>query len=201
MFLNYWGRKRALAFLSCRRNNMSKQSCHHGRVRRTGFTIVECLLGLAISAVLLTAVAVAFNASIMNYRENEQMYQTINSARQALTRMTNEIRAAGYLPDPDDPLSQLSVPMGQPANQCQVWRPNGESITFEFRSTDQKLYLVTNGSRYVLCDNVTAATFNPIGDGGGGMDAKSVEISLTVRCGDFQRTLCAAATIRRNLAP
>ena len=179
---------------------MCKQSCHHGRVRWTGFTIIECLIGLAISVVLLTAVAVAFNASIMNYRENEQMYQTINSARQALTRMTNEIRAAGYLPDPDDPLSQLSVPMGQPANQCQMWRPNGECITFDFRSTDQKLYLVINGNRYVLCDNVTAATFTMMPTDNY-LDAKSVEISLTVRCGDFQRTLCAAAAIRRNLAP
>ena len=190
MFLNCWGRERALAFPSCRRNNMCKQSCHHGRVRWTGFTIVECLIGLAISVVLLTAVAVAFNASIMNYRENEQMYQTINSARQALTRMTSQLRTGD------------SIEPSAPANRCSFITAANEDITYEFRSTDQKLYLITNSNHreYVLCDNVTAATFTKtLTDNG--MDCKSIQISLTVRCGDFQRTLCAAAAIRRNLAP
>ncbi len=61
---------------------------------RRGFTVVECLIGLAISAILLAAVAAAFNASLTNYRENERMYVTMNNARQALTRMTSEIRTA-----------------------------------------------------------------------------------------------------------
>jgi prepilin-type N-terminal cleavage/methylation domain-containing protein len=171
---------------------MSERNCHSGRIAVTGFTIVECLIGLAISAVLLTAVAFAFNASIVNYRENEQMYQAVNSARQSLMRMTSQLRTGDRI-EPTDP-----------DNRCSFFTAANENITYEFRSADHKLYLITNSNHreYVLCDNVTAARFTKtLTDDGMGLDCKSVQISLTVHSGDFQRTLCAAAVIRRNLAP
>jgi hypothetical protein len=61
--------------------------------------------------VLLTAVAVAFNASIINYRENEDMFWSVNNARQALARMTSEIRI-GY------PVLVPPPPPPEPNNQC-----------------------------------------------------------------------------------
>jgi prepilin-type N-terminal cleavage/methylation domain-containing protein len=172
----------------------------HPSIRLPGFTIVECLISLAISAILLTALAVAFNAAVMNYRENEQMYQTINNARQALTRMTSQLRTAS--PDPTLEPHWAVDPL-EPDNRCTFHTPANESITYEFRSADGKLYLKTNadGHEYVLCNNVTAATFTktpttspPLGD------CKSVQISLTVRTGDYERTLAAAAVIRKNLS-
>jgi Tfp pilus assembly protein PilW len=157
-------------------------------------------VGLAISAILLAAVAVAFNASIINYGENERMYQTINNARQALTRMTSEIRTAGYSDGSTVPPTWYGVAHNTaPANQCVLYLPNHELITYRFSSADRKLYLVKNATndRYVLCDNVTGATFTTLTDNG--VDARSVQISLTVRNGNFERTLAAAAVIRRNL--
>ena len=76
---------------------VSERRQYGNSVRGRGFTLIECLMGLAISAILLVAVAVAFNASLTNYRENEDMFWAMNNARQALMRMTNEIRNAGYL--------------------------------------------------------------------------------------------------------
>jgi prepilin-type N-terminal cleavage/methylation domain-containing protein len=153
------------------------------------FTLVECLISLAISAILLTAMAVAFNASAINYRENEQMYQTINNARQALTRMTSQLRT-GYAVDPT-----------ATADQCNFFTAADEDITYEFRSADGKLYLITNddGNEYVLCNNVVNATFTKTAAADPN-DCKSVQISLTVRAGDFERTLSAATVIRRNLS-
>jgi len=169
---------------------MNRRQCHLCSKRTGAFTMVECLIALAISAVLLTAVAVAFNASIINYRENEKMYWTMNNARQALTRMTSQIRTASI------------VDLTAPSNQCNFFTGDAvpEDLTYEFRSADDALYLITNsdGSEYVLCDNVTAAAFSltPTDDG---MACKSVQISLTVQDGDFQRTLSAAAVVRKNL--
>ena len=154
-----------------------------------GFTLVECLISLAISAVLLTAIAVAFSAAAINYRENEQMYHTVNSGRQALVRMTAQLRT-GYAVDPN-----------AATNRCNFFTATDENISCEFRSADGKLYLITNsnGNEYVLCNNVTAAAFTktPTADG---LDCKSVQISLTVRTGDFERTLSAASVVRRNLS-
>ena len=155
---------------------------------KAGFTIAEVLIVLAIMGILLTAVAVAFNASIINYRENEQIFKTINSARQALCRMTSQLRT-GHWVHPNDP-----------NNQCSFYTADAdgnEPITYDYRSADNKLYLITNGNAYVLCDNVTAAIFTKTPDGSG--DCKSVQISMTVQSGDMQRTLSAAAVIRRNL--
>jgi len=166
------------------------------------FTLVECLVGLAISAMLLAAIAAAFNASLISFGENEDMFRAISDARQAMARMTAQIRTAGYFPDPNSELL-WSVPYVADSNECGLWTPAGENISYEFRSTDQKLYLVkhistTTKEEYVLCSNVVDAEFtmtpatNPI-------DAKSVQISLTVRCGDVTRTLSSAAVVRRNL--
>jgi prepilin-type N-terminal cleavage/methylation domain-containing protein len=159
---------------------------------KAGFTIAELLIALAISAMLLVAVAVAFNASAVNYQENEDIFKTINNARQALFRMTSQLRTAN------------AVDSAAPNNECSFITAAGEDITYQFRIADNKLYLITNDdltdSDYVLCDNVTAMTFTKtwvVVDTL--IKVKSVQISMTVVSGNVQKTISAAAAIRRNL--
>ncbi len=166
-----------------------------------GFTIVECLVGLAISAVLLTAVAVAFNASVVNYRANEELFWSMNNARQALTRMTGEIRPAGYSDGTEWRGMAHNV---APTDHCTFYLPNHELITYQFRDATyadpacrNKLYLIKNATNqsYMLCSDVSNAVFTTMSDNG--IDAKSVIITLTVRKGGSERTLSAAAALRR----
>lgn len=161
------------------------------RVRNiNGFGIVELLIALAITALLLAAVAVAFNASIMNYCENEDIFKAVNSARQALYRVTTQLRTATAV----DPCS--------PINECTFITAGGEDITYRYDSGDSKLYLIDNssGSNYVLCDNVTAMTFNK---NTRTIDSvtfvASVQISMTVESGNTERAVSGAVVIRRNL--
>jgi len=159
---------------------------------RAGFTVVELLLALAIGSMLLAAIAVAFSASIINYRENEDIFKAVNSARQALFRMTSQLRTA----DAVDP--------NAPNNECTLITAGGDDITYRYNSGDNKLYLITNDdlldSDYVLCDNVTSMTCtkNSVVEDMQ-IKVKSVQISITVGIGDLQRTVSAAAVIRRNL--
>jgi len=159
---------------------------------KTGFTLIEVLLALAVTGMLLAAVAVAFNASIINYRENEDIFRAINSARQALFRMITQVRTA----DAVDP--------NAPANECTLITSGGDDITYRYNSGDNKLYLITNDdltdSDYVLCDNVTAMTFTRqtvVEDMQ--TKVKSVQISITVTSDNVQQTVSAAAVVRRNL--
>jgi len=157
----------------------------------TGFTIVELLLALAIASVLLAAVATAFNASIINYRENEDIFKAINSARGALLRITSQLRTGD------------NVSVSDPNNRCSFFTAEDKNITYEYRSADNKLYLITNDNSsdpdYVLCDNVTAMSFTKtLTDDG--LDCKSVQISITVARGNVQRKVSAAAVIRKNLS-
>ena len=155
----------------------------------TGFTIAELLIALAVTGILLAAVAVAFNASITNYRENEDIFKTINKARQALFRITTQIRTG--LVDPNDVVSE---------DRCRLLCADGSEITYRYDSADNKLYLHDHdtGTDYVLCDNVTAMTFKKDNDTPAG-DVKSVQISITVASGDIERTVSAAAVVRKIL--
>ena len=152
-----------------------------------GFSIAEMLIALTITAVLLTAVAIAFNASLMNYGENQDMYKAINNARQALFRITTELRtASSVVYHPGDP------------NSCTLDNASSDNITFEYRANDQQLYLVNNDtvSEYLLCEDITAMSFvkNPTQDNS---QTKSVLISMTVQSGNAEQTLAAAAVVRK----
>lgn len=158
---------------------------------RDGFTLIEILLALAIAGILLSAVAVAFNASMINYRQNEDIFKVINSARQSLFRITTQLRTAD------------AVAPNSPANECTLITTDGDDITYRYNNADNKLYLITNDNSsdpdYVLCDNVTAMSFTKtLTDDG--LDCKSVQISITVARGNVQRKVSAAAVIRKNLS-
>ncbi len=59
-----------------------------------GVAVVEMLMALVILAMLMTAVAVAFDASVTNFQTNEGISKTMNMARSALLRITTELRTA-----------------------------------------------------------------------------------------------------------
>ena len=158
----------------------------------SGFSIAELLIALAITGILLVAVAVAFNAMAINYQQNEDVFKTINNARQALCRITTQLRTANGV----DPNSA--------SNQCSLITADGDDITYQYNSVDDKLYLITNNdptdSDYLLCGNVTAMTFeNDIVTEGSETYVKSVQISMTVSSGDVEQNASAAAVIRKNL--
>ena len=154
-----------------------------------GFTIAELLIALTITGLLLVAVAVAFNASITSYRENEDIFKTINTARQALLRITSQLRTG--LVDPNDVLNE---------DRCTLLCADGSTITYWYDGGNNSLYLYdySRGEDYLLCDNVTNMTFKKDNDTPTG-DVKSVQISMTVQSGDVERTISAAAVVRKIL--
>jgi len=171
---------------------------------KPGFTLIEVMLSLVILAVLMTAVAFAFDASVTNYQANKGIYQTINTSRQALLRITNDLRSAQAV---------ALIGGGDPDNtQVSLVTNTGTDITYRYDSTDNTLYYDDNasGSSYVLCDHVTGATFNRTeheierDNGAGGVETitaiRDVRIVLTLTddSGDISRTLAAATLVRKN---
>ncbi|MDD5459452.1 MAG: type II secretion system protein, partial [Phycisphaerae bacterium] len=141
--------------------------------KKSGFTLVELLISLAITAIMLVAISFAINGSSINYSKNEELFNSLNKARQALLRITTQIRTA-------DAVSSAAA-----SNECSLITPTGQDITFSYNSTDDKLYLVTNDdlldADYVLCDNVTAMNFTKNTASKDGVTyVKSVQISITV---------------------
>jgi len=155
---------------------------------KSGFTVAELLIALAISGILLAAMAVAINASFINYQENEYIFKTINNARQALSRMTTQLRTASAV----DPNTDSS--------QCSFITAGGEDITYRYNSSDNKLYLDNTSGSYVLCKDVSAMTFQKeTASDEGVVYVKSVQILMTLLSGDYERTVSASAVIKKNL--
>ncbi len=164
-----------------------------------GFTIVELLTSLVILAMLMATVALAFNASAINYSTNRDLYRAMNTARQSLLRATSGIRIA------------LNVDGSQADNMCTIYmgadEVTGDDIyhIYEFDSATNELNLsITTGAvtegPYVLCKDVTAMRFvkfpadAPVSYEG---DARNVRISMTVTVNGTSQTVSTAAVIRK----
>ena len=156
--------------------------------RRPGFSLVELLMAMAISAILLTGLAVAFNASMTSYTVNKDTYEGLNNTRLALARMVSELRT-GYWIDPS-----------AGSTQCNFYNASGQDIGYDYRSADKTLYLVTHAdnSDYVLCRNVESATFTKIPTADGN-DCQSVHIDLSVSSGAIEQDFSQSVTVRRNM--
>lgn len=160
------------------------------RNTRYGFSLVELMIALAITALLMAAVAVAINASVINYQENEDIFKTVNTARQALTRITTQLRTAQAVATPE-------------ANsQCTFDTVDGNNITYRYNSSNNSLYLDDNDANTsdLLCDNVTAMEFRrQTFTEGSTIYVKSVQVYMTIVSGNVQREVCSAVVIRKNL--
>lgn len=166
---------------------------------QSGFTLIEILMALAISGMLLAAVATAFNASIMNYEDNQEVYEALSRARQSMTRMTTQLRTAtNVFSDNFTPGTHL----------CEFFDDSNPAklYTFEYRSNDNKLVLIDEGTdkEYDLCQNVTHLEFtktpmSPLIEGSDPDDAQSVSISMTVQVGDRTQNLTSTVAVRRKL--
>ena len=154
-----------------------------------GFTLVEMLLSLAILAMVMAAVAVAFNASAINYSQNEAMFKAMNTARQALLRISTEVRTA----------QALALTGG--SSQCSILTSDGRDITYRYDSGNNTLYLDDNiaSASYVMCDNVTALTFIRTTVPDEPSAIRSVRISITVSVNNISQSLATGAVVRRNL--
>jgi prepilin-type N-terminal cleavage/methylation domain-containing protein len=160
------------------------------KLKKHAFTIAEMLVALAVMGILLTAVAIAFNASAINYNENQDMFNALNSGRQAMMRMTSQLRTAN------------AVAPTEVNTQCSLVTADNQSVRFRYDSSAHIVYLsfldagnnIT--SSYALCHNVTAMTFNRSLATG---TVKSVQMSMTITVGNNSQTIASAVVLRKAL--
>jgi len=177
---------------------------------KSAFTLVELLMSLMILGFLMAAVAVAFDASITNYQVNEGIYRAANTGRQALLRITNDIRTAQAValalstPGTSNYTQLTGLNNDSNISRLSLRTANGEDITYRFDLPTTTLFLDinTSGSSNVLCTNVSAMTFpRATVSGSSPVAIRNVRILMTVSDADsnVSQTLAAAAVVRRNL--
>ena len=153
-------------------------------IKKPAFTLIELMMSISILAIIMVAVGIALNASVMNYEVNRDISAAVVKANQAIARITSDLRCA------------QGVEVSEPNNQCSMFTADGSNITYSFNQSQGKLYLIKNSTSYILCDNIGSAVFARQVSGG---RVKSVQVTLTVTVGGFTQNACGAVVIRKNM--
>lgn len=174
---------------------------NRGQVRIRGWSLIEVMLTLAISAMLLTAIAGAFSASASAIRENDRFFRATQAARVAMNQILDAVRRAHAV--------QLTTSASPPSTVSSSWV---ESLTFDghdytYQYANGQLVLIDNGTtgspQFTLAHNVTSAQFvgeyapNP---NTGALRCVKVTLDIVIEIGDNQVHLSGSAVPRRTIS-
>jgi hypothetical protein len=129
---------------------------------RLGLSLVEILIAGSVAAVLLTAVATAFDATSRSVQVNDRFNRAAQIARIGVRRMVEDVRTAE------------ACQVGEPSQQSQksivnasllsVIRADGKLVRYEFDATNKVLNFVSGDplapTTVVLARNVEDARFS-----------------------------------------
>lgn len=132
-------------------------ACRVGRTARRGLSLVEVIVTLAITAALLTAVAISVNASTKAYQINQQQAALLQNSRIALTRMLATIRGA-KLHAPTDATLATNFSKGQivTGTGVDMFDDAGVEYVYKYDAPNQRIVAVVNGVVHPLLEGVVA---------------------------------------------
>ena len=187
------------------------------RRTRTGLSLSEVLISLAISATLLTAIAAAFQSSTSVIENNQKFFRASQSARVALNQIVTEVRRADALVDRDTvittgPSGPFTV-QGINANRLPIFRPAETRLPqemvriYRYDPATQRLLLSfqdddgTLSPEYPLAENVQSSPFSwDVGTDANNSDCVArVAVALDVKVGDNNVRLSGSVAPRRSL--
>jgi prepilin-type N-terminal cleavage/methylation domain-containing protein len=188
------------------------------KVQRRGVGLIELLLALAISAMLLTATAVAVDASFKAYANNQEESSLLQQARMALNRVTTSIRTSDtHAPTNPTLLVDFRDGLKVSGTAIGMLQEDGTDIVYRYDQAKKQLLTDVNGKTYIVARGVEAftVTMEPMRSPaalrtGGGYDLlRRANILITIRTtsetarpgettGKHPVTLSASVTPRRN---
>jgi prepilin-type N-terminal cleavage/methylation domain-containing protein len=147
---------------------------HH----RKGMSLAEVLIGLAITASLLTAVAAAFQASASGITLNDQFTRASQAARVSVNQIMAQVRKcqSGVVGD----------------TSLELTDDAGNVTTYAFDASTSKLTVTIDGITpvtHTMASNVQRVSF--------ATDGKTISMTVTVKIGNNAVTLNGSAFPRR----
>lgn len=109
------------------------------RRRRRGFSLIEALVALAITASLMTAVMVALRASFQAYRATTQSASRHTVARMTMHRLLAMLRTGSQFGP--YPANVITDPVLL-SDYVEFATPDGQILRIEYRPDDEALWLI-----------------------------------------------------------
>jgi prepilin-type N-terminal cleavage/methylation domain-containing protein len=155
--------------------------------KQAGFSLVEILIVILLSALILSAVSGVFVTQAKTYKMQELVIDTLQNSRQTMAMMTKEIRLAGYK-TPESTLvgvaqaDATTLRILSDRNQDGAISGSSEDVTYRYDANNLKILRNNN----LLLDNVELLDFVYTLDDGSTTQtpanlAKIRKIKLTIR--------------------
>ena len=152
--------------------------------RARGVSIVEMLIALAISASVLTAVAVALDVSFRSFAINQENANVMQRCRLAMHRITTDIRTAtGHQPMNVVPLKEFTKGVNTTDTSIVMLHDNGSQISYQYDPVNKVLNSMDkDGNELVVARGVEAfqVKFEPL-PGINSVSLLRASVLLTVR--------------------
>ncbi len=157
-----------------------------------GFSLIELLVVLAISAILLSGIYSVFNINQKVFTSQQQVVEMEQNLRAATFMLVNDLRMAGYDPTGDAGAGIVTpgtnaITITMDLDDDDAFTTAGENITYSLDGTQKLLRTTTTAD--VIAENIDALDFVYL-DGVGNVmdmtvasasDVRSIQISIVAR--------------------
>jgi len=170
---------------------------------RRALSLSEVMISLAISSMLLTAIAAAFSSSSSVIEQNDRFFRATQSARVALNQILTEVRRCDSIDDAH--ITANLIPILRPLET----RPAHEVMRYyKYDSTNKRIVIYfqydngTISGEYPLAEAVQSSPFSwDMGKDANNTDCVvRVSLALDVKVGNNDIRLSGSAAPRRSLS-
>jgi type II secretory pathway component PulJ len=189
-----------------------------GRRQRLGIGLIELMISLVIAAGLLTATAVAVDASFRAYAVNQEQSNLMQQARITMNRVLTTIRTStAHAPKTSSKLAEFSNGIITTDTGIALFDAQNNNIIFRHDSANKTVVVDVNGTARVVCRGVLTFTVKmepmrsatSLKTGGVWDELRRATVTLTVQTAsqtsgvaestdDQTLTLSASAVPRKN---
>src|SRR3954463_8550923 len=119
------------------------------KFQRRGVGLIELLIALSISAVLLTATAVAVDASFKAYANNQEEASLLQQSRMALNRVVTSIRTSDtHAPIGAAQLVDFKAGLMATDSGIAMIQEDGTDVLYRYDAAKQQLIASAKGKTY-----------------------------------------------------
>jgi len=160
------------------------------RLAERGFSLIELMAAITISAIVLGAITATFISQIRSYDAQEQINGMQQAARAAMVMITREVRMAGYNTNTTLTFDGITYDTTQIRVQANL---NGdadtgdadEDIIYAYDPVDDVITRETGGSTNTLVENIEDFTFPYLNESGGAAttsgEIQQIQVTITAR--------------------
>jgi len=155
-----------------------------------GFSLIELMAAIAISAIVLGAIIATFISQSRSYDTQEQINGMQQAARASMDMITREVRMAGYNTNGAAVFDGITYNLNEIRLQANLdgdtdTNDANEDITYAYDAINKLIERTTGGTTETLVENIDAFTFQYLDESGTATttsdEIRQIQITITAK--------------------